>query len=118
MDHQGGGVWFTKRGLAAYLRVSERSIERWSRRSVDPLPFCKPYKNGAIRYYGPDVDAWWLRNTAHPAPSVSDDRASGTQQDAPERYERCPVLAGADVVLRGAGAVVCRLAGSGRRLLP
>jgi excisionase family DNA binding protein len=49
----------TKREVAAHLRVSERTVERWM--GSRGLPFSKPFARGAVRFRLSEVDAWWAR---------------------------------------------------------
>jgi excisionase family DNA binding protein len=46
----------TKAEVAAHLRVSERTIERWMALG---LPFSKPYESGSVRFRASEVDAWF-----------------------------------------------------------
>jgi excisionase family DNA binding protein len=54
MERKTSPVFFTERGLAAYLSVSDRTIRNWIRRGELPS-----YKLGAARRIDPsDVDAF------------------------------------------------------------
>ena len=50
------GPMQTKADVAAHLRVSERTIERWMALG---LPFAKPYESGSVRFRASEVDAWF-----------------------------------------------------------
>jgi len=47
----------TKAEVAAHLRVSERTIERWMRDR--DLPFEKPFEGGSVRFRLSAVDGWF-----------------------------------------------------------
>lgn len=46
----------TKGEAAAFLRCSERSVERWMRERG--LPFSKPFARGAVRFRRSELEAW------------------------------------------------------------
>lgn len=53
----------TKGELARYLRVSEKTIERWMHdrayaRGGRPVPFEKPFANGWVRFRISEVETW------------------------------------------------------------
>jgi predicted DNA-binding transcriptional regulator AlpA len=54
----------TKEYVARHFGVSTKTIERYCRRPVDPMPFEKPFERGAIRFVLSDVERWWQRTTA------------------------------------------------------
>lgn len=52
-----GGLW-TKRQVAEWLQVSDRTVERWQLR--EGLPHLKPFgAKGPVRYDAGQVRAWW-----------------------------------------------------------
>lgn len=54
----------TPKMLAAYLQVSEKTLDRWRGKGQGPA-FHK-ITNKRIRYYLPDVDAWLYANKCKP----------------------------------------------------
>lgn len=49
----------TKKQVAAHFGVSTKTIDRYMRRPVNPLPFEKPFERGAVRFVMSEVEAWW-----------------------------------------------------------
>lgn len=54
----------TPKMLAAFLKVSEKTLDRWRRDGIGPA-FHK-ISNKRIRYYLPDVDAWLAQGKSNP----------------------------------------------------
>ncbi|PZO88668.1 MAG: hypothetical protein DI626_01275 [Micavibrio aeruginosavorus] len=54
----------TPKMLAAFLKVSEKTLDRWRREGKGPN-FYK-ISNNRIRYYMPDVDTWLAQGKSNP----------------------------------------------------
>jgi predicted DNA-binding transcriptional regulator AlpA len=49
--------------VARHFGVSEKTIERYMRRSPNPLPYEKPFAKGAVRFVMTDVERWWRQES-------------------------------------------------------
>jgi predicted DNA-binding transcriptional regulator AlpA len=53
----------TKKFVAAHFGVSPKTIERYMGRAVNPLPYEKPFVNGAVRFVMSEVERWWRQSS-------------------------------------------------------
>src|SRR4029077_12430710 len=88
-DRAGGGPsdrldsW---KEIAAYLRRSPRTVQRWERQEGLPVHRLVHDKQGSVYAFRPELDGWWSERRARleSVESEADEAEASTDEDADE----------------------------------